>query len=81
MLGMRFTLIPNYIPNDGLIFKRSLLKSDQKEVKRLLERLASQEREHKQRIEFLYTEVAFPQTNVAKDLWERPEKPLTAYPI
>ena len=33
------------------------------EVKRLLERLALQELEHKQRIEFLYTEVAFPQTN------------------
>ena len=33
------------------------------EVKRLLERLASQELEHKQRVEFLYTEVAFPQTN------------------
>jgi len=33
------------------------------EVKILLERLASQELEHKQRIEFLYTEVAFPQTN------------------
>ena len=33
------------------------------EVKRLLERLASQELEHKQRVEFLYTEVAFPQTD------------------
>ncbi len=33
------------------------------EVKRLLERLASQELKHKQRVEFLYTEVAFPQTN------------------
>lgn len=33
------------------------------EAKRLLEGLASQELEHKQRVEFLYTEVAFPQTN------------------
>lgn len=33
------------------------------EVKGLLERLASQELEHKQGVEFLYTEVAFPQTN------------------
>ncbi len=33
------------------------------EVKRLLEELAAQELEHKQRVEFLYTEVAFPQTN------------------
>ena len=33
------------------------------EVKRLLEELASQELEHKHRVEFLYTEVAFPQTN------------------
>ncbi len=33
------------------------------EVKKLLERLASQELEHKQRVEFLYTEVAFPQTD------------------
>jgi rubrerythrin len=32
------------------------------EVKRLLEELAAQELEHKQRVEFLYTEVAFPQT-------------------
>ncbi len=63
MLGMRSTLIPNYTPNDGLISKRWLLKSDQKKVKSLLERLASQELEHKQRVEFLYTEVAFPQTN------------------
>ena len=31
-------------------------------VKSLLEELASQESEHKQRIEYLYTEVAFPQT-------------------
>ena len=33
------------------------------EMKRLLEELAAQELEHKQRVEFLYTEVAFPQTN------------------
>lgn len=33
------------------------------EVKRLLEELAAQELEHKQRVELLYTEVAFPQTN------------------
>jgi len=33
------------------------------EAKRLLEMLASQELEHKQRVEFLYTEVAFPQTD------------------
>jgi len=33
------------------------------EAKRLLEDLASQELEHKQKMEFLYTEVAFPQTN------------------
>jgi rubrerythrin len=33
------------------------------EAKKLLEELASQEMEHKQRVEFLYTEVAFPQTN------------------
>ena len=32
------------------------------EVKRLVEELATQELEHKQRVEFLYTEVAFPQT-------------------
>jgi rubrerythrin len=32
------------------------------EAKRLLEELASQELDHKQRVEFLYTEVAFPQT-------------------
>ena len=32
------------------------------EVKKLLEELAAQELEHKQRVEFLYTEVAFPQT-------------------
>lgn len=33
------------------------------EVKRLIEGLAAQELEHKQRVEFLYTEVAFPQIN------------------
>ncbi len=33
------------------------------EVKRLIEGLAAQELEHKKRVEFLYTEVAFPQTN------------------
>jgi len=33
------------------------------EMKRLLEELAAQELEHKQRVEFLYTEVAFPQTD------------------
>jgi len=33
------------------------------EAKRLFEELASQELEHKHRVEFLYTEVAFPQTN------------------
>jgi len=33
------------------------------EVKRLIEGLAAQELEHKQKVEFLYTEVAFPQTN------------------
>jgi rubrerythrin len=32
-------------------------------VKRLLAQLAAQEMEHKQRVEFLYTEVAFPQTD------------------
>jgi rubrerythrin len=32
-------------------------------VKRLLEQLASQELGHKQRVEFLYTETAFPQTD------------------
>lgn len=32
------------------------------EVKRLFEELAAQELEHKRRVEFLYTEVAFPQT-------------------
>ena len=33
------------------------------EVRRLLEELAAQELGHKQRVEFLYTEVAFPQTD------------------
>ncbi len=33
------------------------------EVKILIEELAIQELEHKQRVEFLYTEVTFPQTN------------------
>ena len=33
------------------------------QVRRLLEQLASQELEHKRKVEFLYTEVAFPQTN------------------
>jgi len=33
------------------------------EVKRLIEELATQELDHKQKVEFLYTEVAFPQTN------------------
>jgi len=33
------------------------------EVKGLIEQLAAQELEHKQRVEFLYTEVAFPQTD------------------
>ena len=33
------------------------------EVKGLLEGLADQELKHKQRVEFLYTEVAFPQTD------------------
>ena len=33
------------------------------EVKRLFEGLAAQELGHKQRVEFLYTEVAFPQTD------------------
>jgi rubrerythrin len=32
-------------------------------VKQLIEKLAAQELEHKQRVEFLYTEVAFPQTD------------------
>ncbi len=32
-------------------------------VKRLLEQLAAQELEHKRKVEFLYTEVAFPQTD------------------
>jgi len=33
------------------------------EAKKLLEELAAQELDHKQKVEFLYTEVAFPQTN------------------
>jgi len=33
------------------------------EVRRLIERLAAQELAHKERVEFIYTEVAFPQTN------------------
>ena len=33
------------------------------DTKRLLEELASQELEHKQKMEFLYTEMAFPQTD------------------
>jgi rubrerythrin len=33
------------------------------EVRKLLEHLGSMELEHKQELEFLYTEVAFPQTN------------------
>lgn len=33
------------------------------EMRSLLENLAAQELEHKQRVEFLYTEVAFPQTD------------------
>jgi len=33
------------------------------EVKKLLEELAVQELEHKQKMEFLYSEVAFPQTD------------------
>ena len=33
------------------------------EVKRLIEELATQELDHKQKVEFLYTEVAFPQTD------------------
>ena len=33
------------------------------EMKRLFEEFAAQELEHKQRVEFLYTEVAFPQTD------------------
>lgn len=35
----------------------------QGEVRRILERLAAQELEHKQKVESLYTEVAFPQTD------------------
>lgn len=33
------------------------------EVKKLIQELAAQELKHKQRLEFLYTEVAFPQTD------------------
>jgi len=33
------------------------------EVKKLIEKLAAQELEHKQKVETLYTEVAFPQTD------------------
>jgi rubrerythrin len=33
------------------------------EIKNLLERLATQELKHKRKVEFLYTEVAFPQTD------------------
>lgn len=33
------------------------------DVRRLLGELAAQELQHKQKVEFLYTEVAFPQTN------------------
>jgi len=33
------------------------------QVRKLLEELAAQELEHKQQLEFLYTEVAFPQTD------------------
>ncbi len=33
------------------------------EVRRLIEELAAQELQHKQRVEFLYAEVAFPQTD------------------
>ena len=35
----------------------------QGEVRRMFERLAAQELEHKQKVEYLYTEVAFPQTD------------------
>ncbi|MBA7704618.1 hypothetical protein ES703_113435 [subsurface metagenome] len=38
------------------------------EAKRLMEELATQELGHKQRLEFLYTEVAFPQTNGGQGL-------------
>lgn len=33
------------------------------EVRKMLEKLAAQELEHKQKVEYLYTEVAFPQTD------------------
>lgn len=35
----------------------------QGEVRRMFKRLAAQELEHKQKVEYLYTEVAFPQTD------------------
>jgi rubrerythrin len=35
----------------------------QGEVRRMFEELAAQELEHKQKVEYLYTEVAFPQTD------------------
>jgi rubrerythrin len=35
----------------------------QGEIRRMFERLAAQELEHKQKVEYLYTEVAFPQTD------------------
>jgi rubrerythrin len=35
----------------------------QGKVRKMLERLAAQELEHKQKVEYLYTEVAFPQTD------------------
>jgi rubrerythrin len=35
----------------------------QGEVRKMLDRLAAQELEHKQKVEYLYTEVAFPQTD------------------
>ena len=38
------------------------------EIKRLLEELVAQELGHKQRVEFLYTEVAFPQTDGGYEL-------------
>ena len=35
----------------------------QGEVRRMFEKLAAQELEHKQKVEYIYTEVAFPQTD------------------
>ncbi len=35
----------------------------QGQVRKMLEKLAAQELEHKQKVEYLYTEVAFPQTD------------------